>query len=699
MRLLPVVLAVSVGFLWAMCAAGAGVSSDAGGADADDASLRGLRSANGLLNRGLYDLAVAEYRAFLAEHAEHAEVPVARYGLGVCLYRLERFDECVTALAPLRDRTDLAYPAEVLTILGQCYLAQGDHAGAIAMFDRVVEQHGNHDLADDAAVGAAEAAYLSGAHEDAASRCRRAASRWSKSPLQERVEFFWGASAMASGDTDTAVKRFEKLLADYGEGPFAPQAEFFLAQCLHRKGLWEQARKLYDRVVRRADENLIPDAELGLGVLAFQEGRATEARDRLGRFIQTHPESSLAPTARFNLGLALFQLDEHEAALSELQRSEEGLAGGEYSDDVAYWMAKCRLRGGQAAEAAERLGAAIEAFPKSELMPQMLFDRAVALLRVDQLGAALVSLDTFVRQFDGHELTAEALHLLTATEHAQGHYDKSDAYGSAFLERFGKHDSAPSVAFIACENALLIGRDEDAVKAYRRFLKRYPEDPQALKATYRLGSVLYRLQRHADAEPLLQAVVKAPEAREAFRSAWLALGDIHFHRSEWKTAESYLGEYVAFGAEVASVDDALLKLGLAIARQGRQEEALGAFDRAQGKRLDLGKLVFRKNRLGEAVGKNGRGLGKVVAEHSRTSVNRATPGIEADPSTDGIEVLGDLLCRQTLRALVKHGCHKRASARGFRSCRTVLRQLRRPGYLPWADGIHDAPAHAIRWAT
>ncbi len=71
---------------------------------------------------------------------------------------------------------------------------------------------------------------------------------------------------------------------------------------------------------------------------------------------------------------------------------------------------------------------------------------------------------------------------------------------------------------------------------------------------------------------------------KAFHAGLLALGDVCYQRGEWEQAEHYLDQYLSGDASVrdadsiASADVALLKLGLARIRQGREKEALPQFD-------------------------------------------------------------------------------------------------------------------------
>ena len=57
-----------------------------------DPVLHDYLNANGLLNRGLYELAATEYRKFLDQAGDHEKAPLAHYGLGVCLFRLKKYD-------------------------------------------------------------------------------------------------------------------------------------------------------------------------------------------------------------------------------------------------------------------------------------------------------------------------------------------------------------------------------------------------------------------------------------------------------------------------------------------------------------------------------------------------------------------------------------------------------------------------------
>ncbi|MFQ5494427.1 MAG: tetratricopeptide repeat protein [Phycisphaerae bacterium] len=544
---------------------------------ATDAALRGYLSANGMLNRGLYELAAEEYRRFLSEHGDHDKAPVARYGLGVSLYRMKRYDQAVKALELLKDESDFEFAAEVGTILGQSHLALKQYGPAAEAFDRVVRKHAKHQLADEACAGLAEARYLDGEYDDALAACRRFDEKWSDSPLRDRVIFFAGLSRMAQREYADAAEQFRALLEAFPKGPFAEQSSLLLAQCLEQDNAVKKAIRQYRRAVKRVGDRFLPEALLGLAGLLQRQGESAEAGEYLDRLLEHYSDAPQIASARLLRGRTWFDQQRYDEALamfSAVDTEDKTLAA-----EAAYWTAKCVLRKGDHSAAAELLRSAVERFPKNGLAAEMQYDRAIALVRAGDEDEAVDVLDDFRRRFSDHALVPDALRLLAVTEHQRKRYDASRRHCARFLETYGSHPLAASVAFLSAENAFLSGKYEQAVKGYRTFLSRFDTDKQAPQARFRLGTALYRLDRLDEAAEFLASADHGSDTDGAFRPALLALGDIAFRRGQWKSAERHLADYLAGGLDRPAADAALLKLGLSLSRQGRPDEALNAYDR------------------------------------------------------------------------------------------------------------------------
>lgn len=556
-----------------------GMASTSDGIALDSSSTDALNtyySGNGFLNRGLFDLAAAEYRKFLAEHADSEKAPMARYGLAVSLFRLGMLEEALPELRRLHGDDDFAFAAEVATMLGQCRLANRDYGEAVAAFESVLKRHADHALADDAAAQLVGALYRGGRHKEATAQCKAFASKWGDSPHRDRAEYFGGLADMGQGAYARAAEKFQGLVKRPGS-EFAEHAGMLLAQCHHRNHDLKAATAAYHKALLRAESSYRAEALFGLATILRQEGQVEEAAVLVDEIVKKHATSPLIGSARLLRGRVWFDVGDYTSAAKAFRQvlgAKRPLAA-----DAAYWLAKCKLRLGNFDDAARDLKQAIEKYADSELLPEMRYDRAVALLRSGKRKAAAKVLEAFRSDFPKHVMAPDALHLLATISHQEKAYDRSQKYVQAFLKDYVKHPLVAKIDFLSAENAYLAGDYQHGAKEYRKFLGKHGGHELARTARYRLGMSLYRQGKIEEALTLLSEINPKAQDAESFHTLHLALGDIHFQRGEWKPAAEHLGKYVDDRTDVAAADDALLKLGLSFGRLGRHQEAIRRYDR------------------------------------------------------------------------------------------------------------------------
>jgi len=525
-----------------------------------DPALRDYLSANGLLNRGMNELAVDEYRKFLAAHAEHEKAAVARYGLGVALFRLKKYDEAARELQPLVDRTRggaFEFAAETLLIVGQSNFELKNYEEAAGPLSRLAGEFPRHDAADDAAAMAIEALYRTQRYDGIDALWNRFESDWPQSPLRERADYLRALALVSKKDDAAAAKHLEGMLKRFALGSddaqFADRATLLRAQCLHRLGDLKSAGEAYRPLAGR-DDDLGADATLGLALIAQQNNDEAAAAQQYDRFLEKWPEHASAPSAmidRARIGIAQQQYDRARQMLEASLAKDQARA-----DEAAYWLAKCDLRQDKFSEAATRLQQALGQYPESRLLAEMMYDRGVALAKASDGANAVSALNEFRRRFPEHALAADATYLQATLEHERRRYDASADLCAEFLRDHGDHAQAAAVAFLAAEDDMLRDRFEDAAKKYQAFLAQYPGDAQARTATYRLGSAQFRLQRYDEAAKSLTSVADGRKTEKPYRRALLMLGDIAFQQEQWEPALQLLSDYLSFGGEQDAADDA-----------------------------------------------------------------------------------------------------------------------------------------------
>ncbi|MFO0974205.1 MAG: tetratricopeptide repeat protein [Phycisphaerae bacterium] len=541
----------------------------------DRATLQAYYAGNGLLQRGLHEMAAAEYRRFLADHADHEKAPLARYGLAVCLFQLHQADEALAAVKPLLELEKFDFAAEVRVMVGQLCLARGDFPAAAAAFAVVGEQFPDHRLAADAAAGLVEALQRAGRNGPAAQAAERAIRRFPKSAALERVHYFAGLAAVATQHDPAAEPHFNALLQEHPSGDFAPLARLQLAGCRQRAADLPAALKLYQEIAAHGPEAQRPAALRGVAAVSAAGGNWAEARRALTEAADKFPADADRPATLLELARAELELRDFKSATARLDAIG---ARSSSADQVGYLRAKALLRQEQFAAAADQLAAVEKQFPETPLLPEIRFDAAVALARTEKPGRALAALDRFSRHHANHPLAPRALQLRAELLHRLGRYDDSGAACQQFRERFPADPAAAAIAYLACENNFLARRYDVAVAGLRQFLNDHSGDGNALRARYRLGICLARLDKPADAERELSAVTDAKSPDAALHGAWAVLGQLAFARQDWPAAESRLARSLERPGGETPRDDVLLRLGIAQARQGHHPVALSTFD-------------------------------------------------------------------------------------------------------------------------
>lgn len=566
-----------------------GWAQSAAVAPADEAFERGYRSATGLLNRGLTDLAEAEYRELLDQHGGAARAPLARYGLALCLYRAQKFEPAVEELRKLARVKEFEYTAEVQAMLGQCLLAVGKLPEAAATLEAFLNSHRDHSLAPQVAAMRIDALQRQQAHTQVTEAAVEFAQRWPKAAERERVLLAHGMALAAESKWSEALKPLGKLLDESAPCEHRGQAAMVRAWCHEQQRELAEAEKWYQAAAGAGDERLAAEAQVALGRVRLALGRADEAGAALDRAMESG--AAAGPAARLLRARAWFDAGEFERAAELLRPLADG--DGAEAEEASYWLAKCHLRRREFPRAAELLEQAIERFPRSSLRTAMEYDRALALASTEKDDdAALQALREFTRKHREHALRPDALFLTASVAQRLARHDVSLEAAREFLISAGEHAAAPLVALLEAESLRLSGQTEQAAAKYSALLKAYPAHPQAAQIRLQLGLALYRLERFDEALEPLRAAAAQAEEDASLRAAWRALGEVAFSRGEWKAAEEALGRFVEGGGEGEQWCGALLKLALAQQNQNRAEDALRSLDRLLNE-CDKGELAVR----------------------------------------------------------------------------------------------------------
>ncbi len=424
----------------------------------------------GLIDKGLYDMAVEEAQSFLRAHPAHPKATLARYRLASALFELERREEAAPHFQALAEAPGFEYRSECAFRLGECELERGQCEVAEAAFQSVLDGDQTY--------------------------------------LHEAARFFLGDALFRQQKLEDAEKRFAEVLDATPNSIYAPRARASLAWCAwQKKDAALTERRARDFLARHAKDEAGDEIRVLLGEALLEEKKPREAlevfravqaealddakrrgiafalvqsEDRRGAarefraLADAHPDSRFAAEARLEAGVQLLLDGAAEEALPLLAESAKGGGGEEL-----YWLARAQEATGKHEDALKTLERARKG-SSGELLER------IQVARGDTLRALGRSEDA-----------------IAAYEGAGSEYSLYAAAVTALEER----------------------RAEDAIRLARGVLKRRPERSRACEAGLVLGEALFELRRLDEAarafqEVLAQSPPPAAAAQAKNRVAW-----------------------------------------------------------------------------------------------------------------------------------------------------------------------------------
>ncbi|MSR66391.1 MAG: tetratricopeptide repeat protein [Pedosphaera sp.] len=332
-----------------------------------DAAAATYFSGNALFNRGLFDLALGDYKKFLAANPKHEKVPNAQLGLALCYFKLSQFKEAEPVLEKLAANPKAPEREQVHLMWGQALLEAKNYPGAETAFRKgLAIAKGNEPMRaglvdalfqqkDWKEVVVESAPIAKGKGEFALyANYRGALAQFELKQFKEAVEGLTVVKATAPKETT-----------------YRHDAIYFLAECHRELGNLNAAADAYEMAAREVKGPHSAEAYYRLGYALFTQKKYSDAATELAKLRADLKGTAQAAKAGVLLGRAQLEgkkWKEAEATFSLL--ASTGTADAELS----LWHARTFQRQAKHAEAAAVLAKVLPKLAKDPLYSEVLFD-------------------------------------------------------------------------------------------------------------------------------------------------------------------------------------------------------------------------------------------------------------------------------------------------------------------------------------
>lgn len=553
----------------------------------NDPALDSYHAGNALYNKNLYELAIDEYRSFVAKYPRHEKILHAKFGLAFALYDLNRYQEAERYLAELSREQETPKKEQVHNYLGQCLLILGRPSEAEAAFLWSVNRGKERLFLDLPGMGGQyqEAPELSSTNIHDLDPLERAMvgliesvfqqSKWQslveysaefiqlipESKHIARIRFLSAFAKYEMHLYEDAAETLEDLKLYHKQSPLYEHSLFLLAECQREMGNFELAAKNHETVAREVKGDFAGNALFRLGFIRFTQKTYKQAAVDFEDLRILYPGSEYFDDAGVYLGRSYLEAEEFVKAqeIFGSLTSVEGVAA-----ESTLWLARTFLRQANYQQALDVLGPSIRRFNNDPLLNQFVFEYGVALIRLEQNREAAEIFARVVAEFEESIFTSQALRLQAFCLLIDKKYAESLSVSERFMQLYSNDPSYRDVAFMRAESVYFLGRLDEAIRAYQQFIPWERRTEYTDEARFRIIQIQAEQKKwNVVLDDIFELKQGGNPEGEFFEQLEYIEGLTYFNLARWDNAVESLEKFIRVDSKRLNADIAQVKLAQA----------------------------------------------------------------------------------------------------------------------------------------
>ena len=386
------------------------------------------------------------------------------------------------------------------------------------------------------------------------------------------------ASAMddyARGAYSASYQKFKSYIAAQSvANEQQAAAQFYAADCMNQLQDYESAVFDYERVVTLYRlSNFREEALYKLGLLYYRIRSFDKSRDRMATLIDDYPENEHYGSALYWIGEAFTIEEKYDDAILFFQKAITEKRNNNYLDYSIYTLAGIYEKTSDYKKAVEFYDMLLTYYKNSPLYASAQIRIGYCYFKLKDYENSIIELSNPVVESLSSEKKAEALYMLGNSFFRTGEYDKAQTtfedilkkypgvpfireisyslawcyfqknqYNDAYKTYHELSSGTDTIARVSLywegESQRYLGNDNEALKLYEEFLKKYPTNTMALGVQYQVGVIYFNNKMYEKAVNFLSSAASTKDA-ELKGKIYTLLGEIELNRKNYQSANKY----------------------------------------------------------------------------------------------------------------------------------------------------------------
>ncbi|MGQ9504754.1 MAG: tetratricopeptide repeat protein [Thermogutta sp.] len=433
-----------------------------------------------------------------------------------------------------------ALAADIVQILAECELADGNYDRAYQTYEKLLQQFRSHPQANIWRLRQIMALQLDGKHGDVIKRVEAILPQLQDKAAQGTAYTLMGASQLELGQLKPAE---ESLLLALSRSPQEEKAMLLLASAYFRQGRAQDARATAEKLIKDFPKSAIIDrAYYRLGEYCFALGDWAAAEAAYRHVINNFPQSPLLPAATHELACTLIKANR----LSEAEKVLLGL---------------------------------LDQYPKDPVTPRSRYVLGVLYSQTNQVDRAVQMITEAIHGgLEGAE-RATALYTLGMISISLKEYDRAIEVFSQILKDNPQFADADKVIYQWAWALKLAGKEDEALKLFAQLVEQYPSSAFKTEAEYHLGGKFYNEQDFLRAAQYYHSAFQQAQNADLKEKAVHRLGWCYFKLGQYDRAYQTFAYQRANFAKGPLFSDGAFMEAESLFHLEKYAEALSAYER------------------------------------------------------------------------------------------------------------------------
>jgi len=464
-------------------------------------------------NEGFYEQAATEWTDFIQNYPNDSRIDRAYHYRGVCHLKLDKPAEAMADFQKVvsdYQKSELYQAAALYLGVTQFRLGQqGDakmYDAALKTLQKLVADYPQGEYVCEALFYQGEALYAAGKKKEAAAAYDQVVQKFPGHRLMPDALYALGVAQEEVGDYQAAGQTYDRFLKDYANHELATEVGMRKGETLFAARKYKEAADRFAAAAAKPGFALADHATMRQAAALAQLKQYAEAAALYASLPEKFPQSRDVEAAQLAGGKCYYLAGDHAEAAKLLEAAIG--SGGQSAAEAAHWLARCRLKQNQPAQALQVVEKALKDVKTGPWVARLMLDRADAVYETpDRRGESVALYAEVAQKHAQHEVAAEALYMAGFAALETGDFQAALKHAAEFESRWADHELAADVGFVAAEAALQLQKPADAEKRFAALLSKHPDHRDASAWKLRRALCLQLQGKHAEtiqaAEPLV----------------------------------------------------------------------------------------------------------------------------------------------------------------------------------------------------